>query len=152
MSTLCLGYLEMTTHIVEHHTLTLIEAMSERPLLPFDDLAGLSRCRDFKAGSLGLHYVQRLDVGPQLLILGRVFIAFGEVDWASLLDLGPRTGRHSIDTNDPVGDGVHDGRNGKRESVVVAIAVIWVLGVAHVQEALAHAVVIVIAIRSYYQR
>ena len=62
--------------VVEHKPLAGVEAGAEPPLLPVDDGAARADrllCHHERR-ALGLHHVQRLQVGTQLLVLGRVLV------------------------------------------------------------------------------
>ena len=101
----------VVSDVVEDHAFALVEAVAERPLLPVNCVTGLTRWGDSKAGAFGLNYIEGFDVGSQFLVFRSVFIALGIAEWAALFDLFACASWEAIDTNDLLGDGVHDGRN-----------------------------------------
>lgn len=137
--------------VVDDHAFTLIEAVTEGPFLPVDNVAGFSRWCDGEACSFRLHYVQRLDVGSQFLIFSCIFVAFWEVNRAPFRDFRSRTGRQSVDADDFRRDSIHDRRNWKWESIMVSVLVVRIGWVTHVQEGLAHSLVVVNAIRTWFK-
>ena len=132
--------------VIEDHAFTLVEAVAEGPLLPVDCVTGLAGWGDGKAGALRLDYVEGFDVGSQFLVFGGVFISLGIAEWAALLEFFASASWETVDADDFLGDGVHDGRNWKRERIVIPILIIRIGWIAHVQESLEHPLVVIVTI------
>ena len=137
----------VVTDVVEDSAFALVEAVAERPFLPVDDLASFSRRNYGEACSLRLHYVQRLDIGSQFLMFRGILAAFGEIDWSPFLDLWSSTSWQSVNANDLGADSIYNRRDWKRKSVMISVLVVGIRWIAHVQEGLAHSLIVVNAIR-----
>lgn len=108
-----------SAYIVKYHALSLIEAHSERPFLPFNDMASLARPCHSEACALRLNYIEWFQIRSQILMFWCILIPRGNFKRLSSLHLMIVTSRTEVYPNDFERNCVHHWRNCKRKSIVV---------------------------------
>lgn len=83
--------------VIEDHSLSLIEADLEMPLLPINLVTLLTKFRNYEAGAFRLNNVQWLQIRPELISLRNILIRGLDLVRRRLFDSVVSTSREEID-------------------------------------------------------
>ena len=136
--------LVVVVHVIKNHSLALVEADFEIPLLPADQPSHLGEGLNGERHSLRLDNLERLEVCPQRrLRFGNVLIRWPRLPRLQRLDLIIEPRREDIDANNLESSRVDDRRDRKRERIMARVRLRRVIRIPHVQKALHNPQIIV---------